>query len=199
MPKGQFNRGPASAFVRGVQSYQQEHKDSQEHRDRACWHFTRKGILPDGTRRLRLSGGRKRTQVKINGEWRWEHRYLMEQHLGRTLSSAEVVHHVNSDLLDNRIENLVVVSQAEHIRLHLAEKGRMYYLVWRDAVGKPGYSTPEQASELASVLLRGVTRLIDENDTEIVVAHFVADDGGLMDTIAIPRKSIIKMTKVVSF
>jgi hypothetical protein len=42
----------------------------------------------------------------------------MEQHLGRRLAFNEVVHHINHDGWDNRIENLVVMTRAEHNRLH---------------------------------------------------------------------------------
>jgi predicted nucleic acid-binding Zn ribbon protein len=46
------------------------------------------------------------------------HRVLMEEHLGRRLRDDEHVHHLNEDKLDNRLENLVVLSQREHQLLH---------------------------------------------------------------------------------
>jgi deoxyuridine 5'-triphosphate nucleotidohydrolase len=61
----------------------------------------------------------------------FEHRYVMSQHLGRSLTNEEHVHHKDENKLNNEIDNLEIVSLSEHTRLHNEEK-----LIVRDELGK---------------------------------------------------------------
>lgn len=47
------------------------------------------------------------------------HRLIVEEHLGRALTSDEVVHHIDHNPLNNDISNLKVMTRAEHLVHHL--------------------------------------------------------------------------------
>ena len=52
----------------------------------------------------------------------FEHRLVIEQNIGRVLRKDEQVHHINGNKQDNRIENLKVVTNSEHLKLEWKNK-----------------------------------------------------------------------------
>lgn len=55
----------------------------------------------------------------------FQHRLVMECHLGRFLAPREAVHHKNRNRADNRLENLsLAASHSAHMREHWEGKGR---------------------------------------------------------------------------
>jgi HNH endonuclease len=77
---------------------------------------------------VQKKGGKLYRWIKAaeSGKWQPEHRYVMEQHLGIKLTPKQQVHHINGDGLDNRIENLMVVSPSEHAKITCAEHGDLF-------------------------------------------------------------------------
>ncbi|MDR4491390.1 MAG: HNH endonuclease [Candidatus Nitrosocosmicus sp.] len=43
-----------------------------------------------------------------------EHRYIMEQHIGRHLTKVEIIHHRDGNKLNNDISNLVITKRGKH-------------------------------------------------------------------------------------
>lgn len=56
-----------------------------------------------------------------HGKEKTEHRIIAEQKLKRKLMSNEIVHHINHNKTDNRPENLAVMTQSEHMKVHLID------------------------------------------------------------------------------
>jgi hypothetical protein len=55
---------------------------------------------------------------KTESGWIFQHRLVMERHIGRELAEDELVHHKNEVKTDNRIENLELTTWAEHTKEH---------------------------------------------------------------------------------
>jgi hypothetical protein len=64
--------------------------------------------------------------LKVDGKVILEHRKVMEDYLGRKLTSDEIVHHIDGNKSNNEITNLVITNRATHIEEHRSEleKGR---------------------------------------------------------------------------
>lgn len=60
--------------------------------------------------------------IMKNGITKAEHRWIMEEYLGRPLLRTEIVHHKDENPLNNTIDNLQVMTHAEHMRLHKTGK-----------------------------------------------------------------------------
>lgn len=78
-------------------------------------HISHKTYFENGYITEYKNGYNKKGNVK-------QHRRIMEEYLGRQLEPWEVVHHINGDKTDNRIENLKLMTRGEHSSLHRREE-----------------------------------------------------------------------------
>ena len=99
---------------------------------------------PNGSGKVTVHGYRL---VMVDGKEIKEHRMVLAAVHGWEALEGMDVHHLNGDKLDNRIENLVLVTPADHIRLYHPKPNKYPHSHW-EAIAETyqnGGATPTRA------------------------------------------------------
>ena len=75
----------------------------------------------EGSEEMRYAGTYKDKNgyIRYADSNRLKHRAVMQKKLGRPLQKGEIVHHINGNILDNRPENLELLTAKEHYKKHV--------------------------------------------------------------------------------
>lgn len=103
----------------------------QKTKDKISATLKRKGIRPPEqfVPELTVTPEGEYNVIKFKGKWIKEHRYVWEQANGK-IPTGHIIHHINGKKRDNRIENLQMMHQGDHLRLHAKTRG--YFNRWKN-------------------------------------------------------------------
>lgn len=66
-----------------------------------------------------MKNGKVRNFIKVEEPNKWElYAVFLVKQAGIKIQKGSVVHHINKNCLDDRIENLIVLTRSEHINIH---------------------------------------------------------------------------------
>lgn len=130
MPRGMYRRDPNKKY--GIHSLSEEKKQEAyrkivaKRREKDNYRYTSgaEHHLWKGGRTVEANGyiaiyKPEYSGKKIRKNYVYEHRWVMEQALGRNLSKGEEIHHIDGDRKNNKLDNLMLfASKSEHLKYH---------------------------------------------------------------------------------
>ena len=94
---------------------------SEKQRGERNHRYGKRSTAWKGGRRIKHDGY---VSIWIGCKYEYEHRMIMQKYLGRDLTPDELVHHIDGDKTNNKIENLEIVDRSNHLRIHDAYRER---------------------------------------------------------------------------
>lgn len=95
-----------------------------------------------------------------NGKTDREHRFIAKEILGRELLSNEVVHHIDGNKRNNDPSNLMIVTRAEHAKIHGRDIDRSKPVIQMDKDGGfiKQWGSAKEVSETLSVYRGNISK-----------------------------------------